>query len=178
MLGEEQRQQYHGAELARGGSADDQLADRTVDGVGVLQDRHQQPQRGHHECHADEQRVLDDPGDSERPTHQYGKHDRARRPGRDTSRERPLPSPGVDLEPGEEQQEAQADDGQSLNSLVGPHQIQHRRPQNDTGHYLEDRTRKVSPWHQGQKEGNARGHCQNDDQIVVVHRDSQGPAPG
>jgi hypothetical protein len=84
----------------------------------------------------------------------------------------------IDFQPGKEQQETQSHDRQRLNHGVRPHDIQHRRTEDHTGQDLGDRARKTYTGHQSEEERDAGGYRENDDQVVVRHRDSGGTVCG
>jgi len=132
-LGEEQRQQQHGAEFGHRGPGDCELAQVLVELPGVFEDRDDQPERGRRQRHREQERTPDVSDGMEEPSGDDADRHAEEEAGAGEPQQRPAQPVQVQLETGEEEQERQAEQGQHLDRRVDPHPVEDRGADDDAG---------------------------------------------
>src|SRR4051812_6250687 len=162
---EEQRQQHDGGEVGHAGGRDGALADRAVHDAGVFEDRNDQAQRGGGQGDGQQQRLADPAGRVERDAGgaaQYQGDQVARAGQHEHATAQP---PGVDLQPGQEQQEGQPEQRQDLHREIDVQPAEHGRAERDSGDDLEDHRRDAQPGQEPDQQGRGDGDRADDEQV-------------
>src|SRR3954452_12257455 len=128
MFREEQREQDNSGDLAERRPGDRELADGSLGGAGVLEDRDDQSERRGNEDDADQQWALDHAGGVQDDADDQSERDADSQP--ETCLSRPAASKVTDVyfEAGQEQQEGQADRRPQPYGRVRVDATQHGRP--------------------------------------------------
>jgi hypothetical protein len=105
--------------------------------AGVLEHGHDQAQRGGHQGDADEQGRLDEPGGVEGNAGGHAQHDREQEADAREAEEAAPQAGGVDLQPGEKQEEGQSHQGQDVDGVVDLDPSQAAGADDDAGDDLE-----------------------------------------
>jgi hypothetical protein len=176
---EEERQEHDGHDLGEGGRGHDQLAELGGFLSRVLQQRQQEPSGRRHENDRQQQRLGILPGQPEGEGGQQPERGRngerqARQP-----RQRLAKPVDIDLQPGQEQQHAEAEIAQDRHRRVHPHPAEDRRADHDAGDYLEYRAGYRKPWQQAEHDRDQDRDPRDDKN--AVKRDGEHalpPVPG
>ena len=177
LAGEEQGEQDDRPEVGDRSRRDDQLTERGRDLARVLQHRHDHAERGGAQDDRDKQRRLDKAPGREPETHDHRDPERDREAERGEAQHLPAQALELDLEPREEEHEAEPDQGDDLDRLVHLDDPEHRRADHDPGDDLEHDGRQTHAWEQAEQERCREGHGHDDqqaDHVADAVREEQG----
>ena len=135
---EDHRECHDRPELARRARGQHAPAEAPVEQVGVLEDRHQRAERGRREGEPDQDRGADHAGGVEHRGRRQPERERKRPAACPEVQRRAAHAVEVDLHPGHEEQEREAELRERLEQVVGVREPEHLRadddPQQDLGH--------------------------------------------